>query len=110
MRPRSRSSRGVIAMKSRSLDLALLLLLPFAAHAQDFSAKPVIVSLPEGGYVSFKNATAWSDLRQAFDLRKLPAALGSQAQADGNKTIHRVLRDHDGKYVFGYDLWVSGDA
>src|SRR5262249_45732007 len=80
------------------------------ATARDFKPNPVIVSLPEGGYVSFKNATAWSDLRQAFDLRKLPAALGSQAQADGNKTIHRVLRDNGGKYVFGYDLWVSSDA
>jgi hypothetical protein len=98
-------------MRSRSLLLILLVLgLPLMAPGQDFTTKQLIVSLPEGGFVSFKNQTAWTDLRQAFDLRKLPAALGSQAVADRNQTIHRVLRDNDGKFVFGYDLWINGDA
>lgn len=102
-------------MRSKSLSLAFLVLglwlmgLPFMVLGQDFTTKQLIVSLPEGGFVSFKNQTAWTDLRQAFDLRRLPAALGSQAVADQNQTIHRVLRDNDGKFVFGYDLWITGD-
>lgn len=103
-------------MRSKFVFTALLVLglslmgFPLTALGQDFTTKQLIVSLPEGGFVSFKNQTAWTDLRQAFDLRKLPAALGSQAVADRNQTIHRVLRDHDGKFVFGYDLWITGDA
>src|SRR5262245_39700210 len=97
-------------MRSRSFWLACVLLaIPLVASAQDFTTKQLIVTLPAGGFVSFKNQTAWTDIRQAFDLRKLPPALGSQASADQNQTIHRVLRDNDGKFVFGYDLWVTGD-
>ena len=97
-------------MRSKFLFLVFLVLgLPLLVRGQDFTTKQLIVSLPEGGFVSFKNQTAWTDLRQAFDLRKLPAALGSQAVADRNQTIHRVLRDNDGKFVFGYDLWINGD-
>ena len=96
-------------MRSKLWPLIFLMLLPAAAQAQDFTARQLIVSLPEGGFVSFKNETAWTDLRQALDRRRLPAALGSQAVADQNQTIHRVLRDNDGKFVFGYDLWVAAD-
>lgn len=97
-------------MKSKIPFLVLLVLfLPIAGTAQDFGSKPLIVSLPEGGFVSFKNQTAWTDIRRAFDSQKLPGELGSQAMADQNQTIHRVLRDDDGKLIFGYDLWVSGD-
>lgn len=74
------------------------------------SANRLIVSLPEGGFVSFQNQSAWTDMRQAFRQRQLPPALGSQALSDRDQTIHRILRDPDGRFVFGYDLWVSGDA
>lgn len=98
-------------MKSKILFLiSLVLLLPIVGRAQGFEAKQLIVSLPEGGFVSFKNQTAWTDIRRAFELQKLPAELGSQALPDQNQTIHRVLRDNDGKVVFGYDLWISSDA
>lgn len=103
-------------MRSRSLFLAFLVLilmlmgLPVRVLGQDFTTKQLIVALPEGGFVSFKNQTAWTDLRQALDLRKLPAALGSQTVSDHNQTIHRVLRDNDGKFVFGYDLWITADS
>ena len=30
--------------------------------------------------------------------------------ADRNQIVHRVLRDRDGRFVFGYDLWVVGDS
>jgi hypothetical protein len=89
--------------------LVLLLLgLSPVARAQETATKQLIISLPDGGFVSFRNQTAWTDIRQALDLRQLPAALAAQALAD-NQTIHRVLRDNEGKFVFGYDLWVSGD-
>jgi hypothetical protein len=74
------------------------------------SVNKLIVSLPDGGFVSFQNQSAWTDIRQAFRLRQLPPALGSQALTDRNQTIHRILRDPDGRFVFGYDLWVSGDV
>jgi len=97
-------------MKSKNLFLMLLVLfLPIIGRAQGSESKPLIVSLPAGGFVSFKNQTAWTDIRRAFDLQKLPAELGSQAMVDQNQTIHRVLRDNDGKLIFGYDLWVSAD-
>ena len=97
-------------MTNRFWLLAFLLVgFPLMARGQEAATKQLIVSLPEGGFVSFRNQTAWTDIRQAPDLRQLPAALGAQALADRNQTIHRVLRDNDGKFVFGYDLWVSGD-
>ena len=96
-------------MRSRLLFFAVLVLgLPLIARGQE-ATRQLIVALPEGGFVSFRNQTAWTDFRQAFDLRQLPAALGSQAVADRNQTIHRVLRDNDGRFVFGYDLWINGD-
>jgi hypothetical protein len=75
------------------------------AHAQD----SLVVSLPQGGFVSFINRSEWIDLRQAIRLRQLPAPLGAQALSETNQTIHRILRDRDGRFVFGYDLWISGD-
>src|SRR6187549_2526757 len=105
MRQSLRSSRGVIGMRSRSLFFAFLVLglgscmscWPLIARGQE-ATKQLIVALPEGGFVSFRNQTAWTDFRQALDLRKLPAALGSQAVADQNQTIHRVLHDNDGRF------------
>jgi hypothetical protein len=71
--------------------------------------EPVLVSLPQGGFVSFVNRPEWIDLRQAIRLHQLPAPLSSQALPDTNQTIHRILRDRDGSFVFGYDLWISAD-
>src|SRR5215813_6618731 len=110
MNPGSRLSKGATGMKSKVLFLVVLLMsLTITTNAQDPGAKQLIVPLPDGGFVSFKNETAWTDLRQAFESRKGPATLGAQAVADINQTIHRVLRDNDGRFVFGYDLWVVGD-
>jgi hypothetical protein len=89
----------------------LSLLFATAVRSQSTaSVNKVIVSLPDGGFVSFQNQSAWTDIRQAFHLRQLPPALGSQALTDRNQTIHRILRDPDGRFVFGYDLWVSADV
>ena len=98
-------------MKSKILLTVLVLFsAAVASLAQDSPASKVVVSLPEGGFVSFRNQTAWTDLRKAIYFRQSPAALSSQALADRDQLIHRVLRDRDGRFVFGYDLWVSGDA
>jgi len=98
-------------MKSSFLLLALLLTsLTVTSKAEDANARQLIVSLPEGGFVSFQNETAWTDLRQSFNARQPPGPFGSQALPDHDQIIHRVLRDNDGRFVFGYDLWVIGDS
>jgi hypothetical protein len=98
-------------MKNKILITALLLISAAASiKAQASGAGKEIVSLPDGGFVSFKNEATWSELRQAIRLRQLPAPLSSQALADRNQIVHRVLRDRDGRFVFGYDLWVTGDS
>ena len=97
-------------MRSKNLLLIIPLLFVVAANAQPTKAQdPLTVSLAQGGFVSFNNRSVWIDLRQAFRLRQLPAPLGAQALSDTNQTIHRILRDRDGRFVFGYDLWISGD-
>ena len=89
----------------------LTLLLATAGKAQSTAAaNKLIVSLPDGGFVSFQNQSVWTDIRQEFHLSQLPTALGSQALTDRNQIVHRILRDPDGRFVFGYDLWISGDA
>jgi hypothetical protein len=97
-------------MKSRILITALMLVATAAlVRAQSSGANKEIVALADGGFVSFKNETKWTELRQAIQLRQLPAPLSSQALTD-HGIVHRVLRDRDGRVVFGYDLWVTGDA
>jgi hypothetical protein len=89
----------------------LSLLFAAAVKAQSSaSVTSVIVSLPDGGFVSFQNQAAWTDLRQALHRQQLPPPLNSQALTDRSQTVHRILRDPDGRFVFGYDLWVLGDA
>lgn len=97
-------------MRSKTILLIIACLFPAATIAQRANPpEPVLVTLTEGGFVSFVNRPEWIDLRQAIRLRQLPAPLGSQALPDANQTIHRILRDRDGGFVFGYDLWISAD-
>ncbi len=105
-------------MKNRILiTIALLLSTVGATNAQN-DADKTIVSLPDGGYVSLRNETTAIDLRSAIlsrmkqqrsDPTQTPATLVTQTIADRNQTVHRILRDHEGRFVFGYDLWISGD-
>jgi hypothetical protein len=88
----------------------LFLFIATAANAQDGAGSKIVVPLPEGGFVSFKNESAWIDLRRALFQRNQLPSLAAQALADRNQTVHRVLRNQDGRFVFGYDLWVSSDA
>jgi hypothetical protein len=97
-------------MRSRSLLLVIPLLFIIAASAWPAKAQEAVtVSVPQGGFVSFVNRSEWTDLRQAIRLGQLPAPLGAQALSDTDQTIHRILRDRDGRFVFGYDLWILSD-
>ena len=95
-------------MRSKLMLLIIPLLFAVTANAQQIIS-PVTVSLPQDGYVSFTNRSEWIDLRPAVRLSELPAPLASQALPDADDIIHRILRDRDGHFVFGYDLWISAD-
>lgn len=97
-------------MRSKSLLLVIPMLLMFAASQRQANAQDSLtVSLPQGGFAWFINRSQWIDLRQAIRFQQLPAPLGAQSLSDTNQTIHRILRDREGRFVFGYDLWISGD-
>ena len=98
-------------MISKTLTLVLLLFLVFlTAPAQDGAKRQLVVPLAEGGFVAFRNETNWTDIKKASaDLPAAPPILDSQALIDGNNIIHRVLEDRAGRFVFGYDLWVSAN-
>jgi hypothetical protein len=77
------------------------------ATAQEPARRPVLVSLTEGGFVSFKSETAWTDTKKiSTGVQRVPSVLSSQALADENQIVHRVLKDTSGKLIFGYDLLV----
>ena len=98
-------------MISRSLILASLLLsVSIGATAQEASKRQLIVRLAEGGFVAFKSEANWTDIKRAStELQSAPAILDSQAHLDDNHLIHRVLEDQGGRFVFGYDLWVTAN-
>lgn len=96
-------------MRSKALTIALCLLAwAGMTAAQDPTKRQLIVPLAEGGFVAFKSETAWTDTKKASpELQRVPAVLSSQALADDNRIIHRVLKDSGGRFIFGYDLWVA---
>jgi hypothetical protein len=90
--------------------ISLLLTVSIGAMAQDAARRQLIVPLAEGGFVAFKSETNWTDLKKAStNLPGAPAILDSQALREDNHIIHRVLEDRVGRFVFGYDLWVSAN-
>jgi hypothetical protein len=96
-------------MRSKTIVLIIACLFPAAAIAQRDAPGPVLVPLSQGGFVSIVNRPEWIDPREAIRPNQLPGPLGSQVLPDANQTIHRILRDRDGGFVFGYDLWISAD-
>jgi hypothetical protein len=87
---------------------ACLLALSFVTPAQEPARRQLVVPLADGGFVAFKSETAWTDTKKASpQLQRVPAVLSSQALPDKNRTIHRVLKDTGGRFIFGYDLWVG---
>ena len=90
--------------------LLVLLFAPALIRAQD-ATRPQVVRLPEGGFVSFKSESARADKGSSTEL--VPALHGgllSQALIGDGQTIHRVLQNPKGEYIFGYDLIVLAHA
>ena len=76
--------------------------------AQVAARRQLIVPLPEGGFVAFKSETAWTNTKKtSAEMQRAPAIVGSEAIAEGDRLIHRVLKDTGGRFIFGYDLWVA---
>ena len=102
-------------MRRNGLMLAiLLLLLPSLGWAQESARPNVVVPLADGGFVAFKNETAWTNagavksVERASALPQIsPGEFRAQAFVDENRVIHRVLADASGRYVFGYDLLIE---
>lgn len=85
-----------------------LLALSCVTTAQEPARRQLVVPLADGGFVAFKSETAWTDTKKASpQLQQVPAVLSSKALPDKNRTIHRVLKDTGGRFIFGYDLWVG---
>ena len=98
-------SKALITVLARVL---CLLALSCAATAQVPAKRELIVPLREGGFVAFKSETAWTDTKKtSAEVQRAPAIVGSEAIAEGDRLIHRVLQDTGGRYIFGYDLWVA---
>ncbi len=80
----------------------LILLLSVCAAAQtETSRRQLIVPLPGAGFVGFRLEATGDG---ATNLDEVQAALVPQALLDEDHTIHRVLVDREGNFVFGYDL------
>ena len=94
-------------IKLLALPLCLLALSCVTA-AQAPAKRLQIVPLPEGGFVAFKSETAWTDTKKtSAEVQRAAAIVGSEAIAEGDRLIHRVLQDTGGRFIFGYDLWVA---
>lgn len=96
-------------MSGKCLALMLLFVVPAFAVGQE-TRTPLVVPLPEGGYVSFKSQAATaSENRTSVSNLNLNSEFRSQALIDNNKVIHRVLVDGAGRFLFGYDLLITPD-
>jgi hypothetical protein len=88
--------------------LSLILLCVGSAAAQQLAQRQLVVPLPEAGYVSFHLITTRGGPAPApAALAEVQAALIPQALLGEHNTIHRVLVDAAGRFIFGYDLTVE---
>jgi hypothetical protein len=88
--------------------ILVLLVIPSLVMAQEDTGRNLVVSLPDGGFVGFKSHTAAIDMpNSSAAVRELWTDFKTQAFADENHIIHRLLSDANGKYVFGYDLVIE---
>jgi hypothetical protein len=96
-------------MKSSRWILVLLFaLLPPLGTAQDESTRKVVLPLAEGGFVAFKSETAWAAATGTSPAAQVvQGEFSTQAFADDNRVIHRLLLDARRKYIFGYDIVVE---
>lgn len=97
-------------MKTRFACLLLLIpCLAFVASAQTPAKRPLVLRVANGGFISFRSETSAIDNQRSVNGESLSAQLYSQAVADENRIIHRVLTDAEHRVVFGYDLLVNSD-
>jgi hypothetical protein len=87
----------------------LLLLCAGGLAAQESTARQLVVPLAEAsGFVSFRLTTTEAAQPGATaNLATLQTTLSPQALLGEHNTIHRVLFDAAGNFVFGYDLTVE---
>lgn len=99
-------------MRSKLPALFLVLLFaPALLQGQDDATRPQVVRLPEGGFVAFKSESARTDRTSSTEfVPKLHGGLRSQTLINDGRTIHRVLQNPKGEYIFGYDLIVLAHA
>ena len=99
-------------MRSKLPALLMVLLCgPVLLTAQDDATRPQVVPLPDGGFVAFKSESARTDKPSPTEfVPKLHGGLRSQALIGKGGTIHRVLQNPKGEYIFGYDLIVLAHA
>jgi len=97
-------------MISRLVALIVLLHCMAGALAAQFAAKrQVVLQVSNGGFIAFKSQASATDPQKPFDTQSLASIINSQALADENRVIHRVLTDAQEHVIFGYDLWVTSD-
>lgn len=88
--------------------LVLNLLLPAPSTFGQPDGNSLVVSLPQGGFAAFKIEV--SPLNLPSSLRKPSGILPpfvSRVVMDEGKTLHRLLFDEQGQFVFVYDLVIT---
>ena len=84
--------------------------LAFVAAAQRSANRQLVLQVTSGGFISFKSETSAADNNKPVAQgHSLSSLIYSQALADENRIIHRVLTDSEQRVMFGYDLLVNSD-
>ena len=98
-------------MRNSLIAILLLLCAPLLAKAQDDATRPQVVPLRDGGFVAFKSKSASIQKTAAAAIvPNLEGGLRAQALIGNDQTIHRLLQNPKGEYIFGYDLFVTAQA
>jgi hypothetical protein len=89
--------------------LLLLLVLGVPVASQTSARRQLVLQVSSGGFVAFKSETSSTNSKRTADTSSLASLIYSQALADENRIIHRVLTDGNGRVIFGYDVWINAD-
>lgn len=96
--------RRVLSLSLLVLELLLLAPPAFGQQSAQQDGNPLVLSLPQGGFAAFK--TEVSPLSLPFSHKQsgiLPPFVSRVVMGEGN-TLHRLLVDEQGRFVFVYDL------
>ena len=83
--------------------------LAIAAVSQTPAKRQLVMPLIDGGFVAFKSETSATDNKVSSETQTLSSLIYSQALADENRIIHRVLTDAEKRVIFGYDVWINAN-